>query len=466
MISSFFLLSEVFSEGSDVANQIAQASPVIYKRGVPFKRLPGWSVYYGKRSLDTDSSEGGMPEKDIPDNYLSELSGNDKIDDHKYDNKYRVELQKLLSSFDHLGSINRDDKSGEIESIKDIDFKEDSRPSGNDKIDDEIFDRINTSEENPMDFDNELDSNSLIDERSDYSSGQEKSSNELAPFEDVGKRSGWSAVYGKRMPGWFATYGKRLSGWSPMYGKRAPGWSVTYGKRAPVWQALYGKRAPGWQPTYGKRSGEWQAIYGKRAPAWQALYGKRAPAWQAVYGKRAPAWQALYGKRAPAWQALYGKRAPAWQAVYGKRGPAWQAVYGKRAPAWQAVYGKRAPAWQAVYGKREDVLNSAYEQNDVDFNSLYNKRAPAWHVTYGKRVPGWKYTYGKKAAWLASYGKRSPAWQVAYGKRYPAWQSIYGNKNLNSDIFEVSNGIDVNDDESKNAYNSDTFQSTDLARTR
>ena len=197
------------------------------------------------------------------------------------------------------------------------------------------------------------------------------------------KRSGWNAIYGKRMPGWFAGYGKRGADLRGDSLKRAAQWLAMYGKRSPAWFTTYGKRAPQWIATYGKRAPQWLATYGKRAPQWLATYGKRAPAWLATYGKRAPEQLSSNEKRAPQWLATYGKRAPQWLATYGKRAPGWIATYGKRSdPSDVNTFNDHLSELHKQLGEHENV--HTMQNQPLIADDAYDKRANGgWAALYG-----------------------------------------------------------------------------------
>ncbi|XP_045176504.2 uncharacterized protein LOC123537028 [Mercenaria mercenaria] len=288
------------------SDAISERSPALtlVKRNTALKRLPAWSVYYGKRSGEPSFAlhNSGKIHKDESVDF-GNIENDEIIDENDSDsgevafprswmNDY---LEQTLSEKDEILNLDAEKRSN----LKRL------QPwmSTYGKRSDGFLDTDKGYDIDAIKTNADIGQNDLHD----FKQLQELSEN-LYDMDDLQNPPTWPA---KRMAGWSATYGKRVP-WSVTYGKRAP-WSVTYGKRDP-WSVTYGKRAP-WSVTYGKRS-PWSVTYGKRAP-WSVTYGKRAP-WAVTYGKRLP-WTATYGKRSQGWQAFYGKRAPMWQAVYGKR---------------------------------------------------------------------------------------------------------------------------------------------------
>lgn len=358
------ICTELQKDELDTSKELDETSkefPVsIDKRSTAYKRLPGWAVYYGKRSAEPDFHTDGLADSEMKLNELDIIRELNQIDD----------------------GLIEESKNEESKNEDKLPFVYNSTPSENGpEIDDESvssadkrtnFKRLQTwmttygkrSDKENSYFDSglhEFSADGLSDEVMRYKLLNEGAYNQQSDF-DISEF--------KRAPGWAATYGKR-----------APGWSVTYGKRAPGWAATYGKRAPGWAATYGKRlqgSSEW---YGKRIPGWSVTYGKRAPGWTATYGKRAPGWSATYGKRAPGWAVTYGKRAPGWAATYGKRAPGWYATYGKRAPEWSSGSFNDMDA----YNVDSDIIDSNRESAELDtLKNNEDKRAQAWSAFYGR----------------------------------------------------------------------------------
>lgn len=317
--------------------QLSDSRTLISKRSSAYKRLPGWRVYYGKRSTDTDL--GGT--QDL--RSLGDAHDIDELLERSDDDLEGTSIESLDSS-DISDSDNLSDTFYK-------DSLDDVQVEPNYKIDLPSDNLRDVLRELTDDFSNHR----IESEISDYKNEQLADSLEH-------KRTGWNAIYGKRMPGWAPMYGKRGEDWSDVSQKRAPGWIATYGKRAPQWLATYGKRAPQWLATYGKRAPQWLATYGKRAPQWLATYGKRAPQWLATYGKRAPQWLATYGKRAPGWLPFYGKRSNS----------------------------------QYIHTPYSD--SSSSDRHNSDTSGLVNampKRLPGWKVGYGKRGNrGWSALYG------------------------------------------------------------------------
>ncbi|KAH3891038.1 hypothetical protein DPMN_015129 [Dreissena polymorpha] len=382
----------------------------IHKRSsTAFKRLPGWTVYYGKRSYDSSPIDA-MDE--VRENTEREMN----VFNEKTNSKESEENEMGFADLDTHPKMDHEimnsDIKGNLKRLQNW-----STTYGKDDLSEEADfqhgdDTTQTVERQLWPYNIKGDSTSQavnkIASQSEATYGEQESTDENN--ENSGNQ--WGITYGKRLAGWGATYGKRAPGWGATYGKRAPGWGATYGKKTSGWGATYGKRVPGWRATYGKRAPGWSATYGKRDPGWGATYGKRAPGWGATYGKRAPGWGATYGKRAPGWGATYGKRAPAWDATYGKRAPGWGATYGKRAPGWGATYGKRVPGWRATYGKRSKAWNA--------FNG---KRTPGWYATYGKRYMEYK---GMEPINLNDANGESQEENMQTLKRTQGWSALYG----------------------------------------
>lgn len=315
------------SPSDEISGTTADRSDIwhrsVAKRNTAFKRLPAWSVYYGKRSseppfelrnpdrVDTD----GTGLENIRENEITDDDGSDPVIYHLLGHSFpekakRTDLTRRQSWLSTYG--------------KRSDFHDTSYDTDSMDSDSDIADDTETSEQALSEL--------IYDTQPDFG------------IDDWKRVPGWHAMYGKRIPGWSATYGKRSPSWLSTYGKRLAGWSATYGKRGPTWSITYGKRAPGWSVTYGKR-----------IPGWSVTYGKRVP-WGATYGKRVP-WGATYGKRSQGWNALYGKRARLWQAVYGKRD------------------GNSASA--------DDENTSIIDKSD-DTSDIGQKRSQAWSAFYGR----------------------------------------------------------------------------------
>ena len=224
------------------------------KRSSAYKRLPGWKVYYGKRSSDSNLRQ-------TPDLFTI-LNTNGVNELLKHTNDEHATNTGAVKTSDTADSMN---------------------------LNKEVYRTTDVVERSlPMKPEYKIDLPYSVEDK--YNNQRFHSDVDRYGYENTDhmietKRSGWNAVYGKRMPGWFATYGKRDQYLNEVNGKRAPGWIATYGKRAPSSLATYDKRAPQWLATYGKRSPQWLATYGKRAPQWLATYGKRSPKWLSTYGK-------------------------------------------------------------------------------------------------------------------------------------------------------------------------------------
>ena len=244
------------------------------KRGSAYKRLPAWSVYYGKRSGNTQPEFNSFLDKDRGD-LESEVTDNDNASDFgQYNNEAdtvsglskRASFKRLHSWMSTYGKRSMDDPL-KVDSIETEDTDE--------------LDSLELSDDTKLD-------EPMVKE---YFDEQEK------------RVPGWSATYGKRVPGWAATYGKRAPMWSATYGKRVPGWAATYGKRVPGWAATYGKRIPGWSATYGKRA-MWQAGYGKRFNTRNSFSERlntlrehlNTESNNKTENKRMQAWNAFYGR--------------------------------------------------------------------------------------------------------------------------------------------------------------------------
>ena len=230
------------------------------KRSSAYKRLPGWKVYYGKRSSDSNIPRNPEAYNAIDTEGLNELL--------KQTNRFQngdTEPDETKDTDDSVVLNSADYKSSDIDNL------EQELPS-------QLGYKIN-SPFSPEDHVAQYSNLRFLSDVGVYRNEQNDGIRES-------KRSGWNAVYGKRMPGWFATYGKRGQYINGANDKRAPGWIATYGKRDLSSLQAYEKRAPQWIATYGKRAPQWFATYGKRAPRWFATYGKRTPGWLSTYGKR------------------------------------------------------------------------------------------------------------------------------------------------------------------------------------
>lgn len=328
----------------------------VSKRNSAYKRLPGWKVFYGKRSSDENfGDELGMLR-------LHETHDLNNLIDSARD-RVRPTGIESIDNLDISDSVNLSD-AFDSEDSKDRTLLEHSYENEPQNVN--LLDLVRESNNQKED----LNSDSYVKENNDG-------------FQDS-KRAGWNAIYGKRMPGWFVGYGKRGVDLSDDAEKRAATWLAMYGKRSPRWLATYGKRAPQWLATYGKRAPHWLATYGKRAPQWLATYGKRAPQWLATYGKRSPERLASYDRRAPQWLATYGKRAPQWLATYGKRAPRWLATYGKRSDSSvvDAFIRHMSDLHRQSFGTNEQVNAMPKQPPGIDAES--DKRGSrGWAALYG-----------------------------------------------------------------------------------
>ncbi|XP_052801122.1 uncharacterized protein LOC128231914 [Mya arenaria] len=345
-------LETVPNSVDNIADTTNLHTDIVKRANTAFKRLPGWGVYYGKRSFEAPQSaqsdndnvneqirENGELDLEIvkQENGISDVDKNDNGRFEKFLNEWkfldaptkRANLKRLQTWMSTYGKrsllLNKSNGYSSTDSVSSTE-------------NDESYNWKQAY--SSFDFDNKYD----------------KRSQSLATSDKRDPK--WSAIYGKRMPGWGATYGKRVPGWGATYGKRMPGWGVTYGKRASGWDFTQDKLVPGWSATVDKRVPGWGATYGKRDAEILQEVDKRAPMWSATYGKRAPGWYAMYGKRSNAWNAFYGKRVPGWGATYGKRVVESDSdnTYNHQETqlneeVLRKSEGKRTQAWQAFYGR-------------------------------------------------------------------------------------------------------------------
>ena len=332
--SSLYLSESIERYSGETDTQKLEGQLTASKRNSAYKRLPGWKVFYGKRSSDVNFG--------------------DKLNISPF--------QKTQHINDLIDSASDGDGAAGIDSAENWDTSDSVNLSDAlDSVDNKNMGALDQNA-NLLDLVRELNQAGLTSDSYNKGSNDE--------IQDS-KRSDWNAIYGKRMPGWFAGYGKRGDDLS------------NADKRAAQWLAMYGKRSPAWFATYGKR-----------APQWLATYGKRAPQWLATYGKRAPGWTATYGKRSPEHFASYEKRAPQWLATYGKRAPQWLATYGKRAPGWIATYGKRSDM-SAVNAFNRHLSDLHRQFGDNGQVNTMQKEPPVTDDTYDKRANGgWAALYG------------------------------------------------------------------------
>lgn len=183
------------------------------KRSSAFKRLPSWSVYYGKRSADTPAETRQYTEsKNVATNEELRIRTEDSLDITTPD-------QAIYSTYHYL--------------------QPDIEPMDNEQAKETHLKPVQQwmSAFGKQQSDSAEDRNDFIEDKLQFDDASIHR-NSKRNGAGVGRAASWYAAYGKRLPAWSVTYGKR----SPT--KLAPFWSVTYGKRAPIWRATYGKRMP------------------------------------------------------------------------------------------------------------------------------------------------------------------------------------------------------------------------------
>lgn len=293
-VSGLENVQDAFKNGDadNTVDKQTDGQHVIAKRGSPYKRLPAWSVYYGKRSADAPTDLDSYSEKD-------DIDADSKVPE-----------TENTSDFD------------EYDKVDDIVSKLSKRPSFK-----RLHSWISTYGKRSAGFGQEDKIDSLDSSDEDSLDAIELLKNEQWPTPNIDDFYVKFGAPAKRIPGWSATYGKRIPGWSATYGKRMPGWSATYGKRSSPYNMIlagYGEGMPSLS-AYNKRAPMWSATYGKRIPGWAATYGKRA-LWQAVYGKRSDNRMTFADQIAALREHLNSqnsdknesKRTQAWSAFYGR----------------------------------------------------------------------------------------------------------------------------------------------------
>lgn len=252
----------------------------VAKRGSPYKRLPAWSVYYGKRSAENHPAIDNYIDKESDD---TEPKGTDTKTTGEFDQYDK--MGDIVSELSKRASFKRLHSWMSTYGKRGVDLGEEGKIDGLESDDEDALETLDI-------LDNDKWDSPMFN---DYKFGEQEK-----------RIPGWSATYGKRIPGWSATYGKRVPGWSATYGKRSvlgDGMPAAYIKRAPHWTATYGKRIPGWSATYGKRA-MWKAIYGKRFNN-RNLFSDQLNALREhlnfenndhAESKRMQAWNAFYGR--------------------------------------------------------------------------------------------------------------------------------------------------------------------------